>query len=175
MVDRAARNQYAELLRHFASGRMTNREFEDRTEELAFESEDPALRNIWTAAWGLYDDMCEHRLTGRHRLTGVTRREVARGILFLYSDEEYGWPDEGKYCVANFLLGAGCLAGLVSAAMLQWVGVVLVPISALGWSASHSLQSRQRQRVGDDEVWPFLHLSGLDDARRHPRLLAGRH
>ena len=53
MVDRPARDRAALLLRRFASGRITNFEFDD-----AFPASvgDPALRAVAGRAWQLYDD-----------------------------------------------------------------------------------------------------------------------
>ena len=89
MIDRAARDRAALLLRRFAAGRLTNDDFVD-----AFPSSktDPALRAVDQRAWALYDDFRTHRLTGRHALAPAGRREVARWVLFLQSDVEYTWP-----------------------------------------------------------------------------------
>ena len=88
MIDRVARNQLAERLRHLASGLSSN----DRFEDLARASNDRAIAELeWRLAWPVCDDLHEHRLTGEHALTGGQRRDFARGILFLKSDLEYEW------------------------------------------------------------------------------------
>jgi hypothetical protein len=79
IVDKKARRQLAELLRHFVAGLMTNDEF--------------AVRQVLTeGAWFLYDDLHEHRLTGKYRVNARDRSHVARWILFLESDLPYEWP-----------------------------------------------------------------------------------
>ncbi len=56
MADRDARRVYAELVRQFISGRMTNDEYEERFEQLKLENLDPAVDKILYQVWGLYDD-----------------------------------------------------------------------------------------------------------------------
>jgi hypothetical protein len=88
MVDREARDQLAERLRHLASGLMTN----DRFEATSCPSKDRAISELeWRLAWPVYDDMHEHRLKGEYALTFGQRRDFARAILFLKSRLEYEW------------------------------------------------------------------------------------
>ena len=47
MIDRGARDKAAELLRRFASGQLSNDEFEDGVPI----TEDSAVRAIWQTAW----------------------------------------------------------------------------------------------------------------------------
>ena len=62
MVDRKARDEFAELLRHFIAGRITNDEFED---QVPLSSKDLAIVEIWwRAAWQFYGDLYQHTLTG---------------------------------------------------------------------------------------------------------------
>ena len=90
-VDRQSRDRYAELLRHFAAGRLTNDQYEDATAPL-LRSEDLALRELWWAVWQTYDDLHEHRLTGKYKLPPEGRKTVARMVSFLHSDLPYEWP-----------------------------------------------------------------------------------
>jgi hypothetical protein len=88
MIDRRARNNLAERLRHLASQQMTN----DASEHGALRTKDLAVREIeWRLAWPYYDDMSEHRLTEDFALTDGIRRDFARAILFLKTDLEYEW------------------------------------------------------------------------------------
>ena len=96
MVDRKARDKFAELLRHFIAGQITNDEFENQIPlPRVFSSNpaDPAITEIWwIAAWPLYDDFEEHTLTGEYRVPDEYRREIAKCVLFLKADQEYQWP-----------------------------------------------------------------------------------
>jgi hypothetical protein len=101
LVDQQARDEYAERLRHFAAGVLTVEVYEAGTEAVAV-SDDRALREIWFAAWCLYDDFRTERLRGKWALNREARREVARWLLFLYSDNEYRWPAPGILgCILN--------------------------------------------------------------------------
>lgn len=72
MIDRAARDETAFLLRRFAVGRITNYELED---SLQLASKDRAIARIFReGVWPLYDDLHEHRLVGRCGLTKVQRQ-----------------------------------------------------------------------------------------------------
>jgi len=139
MVDRQERDRFAELLRHFAAGLISNDEFQDR---LPLKSKDRAVNKIfWNGAWLLYDDMREYKLKGEYRLSKTTRREVSRWILFLKSDHEYEWPSIiGIYTFPWYLL------------ILLTCGIIIPVI-------------RQKTRAaGDEEVWPFLRKADFEKA-----------
>jgi hypothetical protein len=86
MVNRAARDQVAELIRHLAAGQISNDEFEDR---MPGSRDDPAVGAVfWNGAWLLYDDLREYKLVGKYRLPEEVRGEVSRWVLFLKSDLE---------------------------------------------------------------------------------------
>lgn len=88
VVDRPARNRAAEILRQFASGRMTNDAFDAGCPDTA----DPGIHSIWSTCWVFYDDFKTHRLIDRYRLTHDQRTLVKRMVLFLDSDHPYQWP-----------------------------------------------------------------------------------
>ena len=80
MIDREARTELAELIRHLVAGLITNEEFGDRVPS---STEDPAVFEVFFGgAWHLYSDLREYYLKGKHRLPRDLRREVARWILF---------------------------------------------------------------------------------------------
>jgi hypothetical protein len=148
MIDREARNQAVMLLRRLVAGRVTNDEFEDAQPASRV---DPAIDEVfYLGVWGLYSDLSEHRLVGRHRLPREARREVARFILFLKSGLDYGWPRR-KLWEELLWLAAGLLT-LGLAGRFYW--------------------SRLRRR-GDVEVWPFLRREDFERAFRHPCYFAG--
>jgi hypothetical protein len=92
MIDRKARTQFTEALRHLVSGITTNDQFEDSPSQ---KSKDPSIDEIfYLAAYPLYDDLKEHKLKGEYVLTEGQKLDLARCILFLKSDYEYMWPRE---------------------------------------------------------------------------------
>jgi hypothetical protein len=148
MIDRRRRDQFAELLRHFAAGRLTNDEFKERLDEIlddphsVSEWDDRALWAVRERAWFLYDDTHTHRLM----LPREGRREVARWILFLYSDFEYEW------LMKSFISLSSCLLNLLT---LGW------------WGRS---QVRHFRAMGDWDVWPFIRRADFEEACRRPHL-----
>lgn len=154
MIDRRRRNQMAGLLRHFAAGRLTNDEYEERFDEIDNGTRaDPALFAIHQQVWHLYSDLHTHRLSGKWALRCARRREVARWILFLYSDYEYEWPLTFPYDFWYLLLN----------------------LVTLGWWAQVG-GNHWRRRLGaysDWEVWPFSRRADFEEARRQTRLFGG--
>jgi hypothetical protein len=150
MVDREARDRAALLLRRFAAGRLTNDEFD---EAYPGSAGDRALPEVGGAAWHLHSDGEVHRLTGEYALARLTRRDVARWVVFLHTDLEYEWPAFDWY---------------------RFVDPVW------NWLTRGRAERRWRddfeafQRRGEYRVWPFLRGADFVAARRRPRLLAGR-
>ena len=145
MLDRVARDRTAELLRHLASGRISNDAFEDA---LPRETADAAVLAVQRAAWMLYSDLSEHTLTGKHALSAEARKAVARSIVFLYSDLPYEWPRQRCEGLARLF------AGLIG----------------LGWIPRYF--EAQWKRAGDFNVWPFIRHEDYAAALQQPKLLA---
>ena len=147
MVDRDARDRFAELLRHLVAGQITNDDFADR---LPLSSGDSAVNQIfWNGAWMLYDDLREYRLAGRYRLPREARREVARWILFLKSDLTYEWPR---------LLG--CFR-------FPWYLLNFLSLGLLGLFVRRRLLSSVNL-----DVWPFYRESDYEAALARPPYFA---
>lgn len=161
MVDQARRRQYAQLLRHFAAGRLTNFAYEDRADDImgTYRSDegraDPALWAIYQQVWFMYDDLHTHRLAGRYALSRKTRREVARWILFLYTDDEYLWPEDS----IQYGLG-GCLLNIVTLGLWGWI--------------TRPRELQRLQTIGEVDAWPFLNHTGVRSACRTVRLFGRR-
>ena len=181
MVDREARRQYAQLLRQFISGRMTNRQYEERFDGITAALSDAAIREISLEIWMLYHDNITHRMTGSHRLTGESRRGVARAILFLYSGQNYGWPQTQPWGGLVFALLAADFWAAVSA-VNRWpdLAVLAVSLGAAGavplaacWGLLSARAKRRWNAAGDTDAWPFRRRADLDEAMRQPRLLNG--
>ena len=152
MIDRVARDQAAEWIRHFISGRLDNDEFAD---EFPQSREDPALAALEGRCWSLYSDMEKHHLTGDRALSEEGRREVWRWVLFLHSALEYEWPAFNWYRV-------------------DWGAVRLI-----NWLTLGRLKARQEADItafaaaGEFAVWPFFRMSDFERTLAAPRLLAG--
>jgi hypothetical protein len=144
-IDITARRKAAEVYRHFAAGQLTNDQMED-SEPKSFER---CLHDIFFfGIWPLYDDMHEHKLTGRYRLTPEGRDHVARIILFLHSTLPYRWP-----------IRTG----------LHGIGGWLVAVLTLG--IYRPVPEVIRESGGDESVWPFFTRAEYESALQHPPFL----
>ena len=146
MVDRANRDALAELIRHLVAGRITNDEFTDNLPQ----SRDRAVFEVfWNGVWGLYDDLYEHRLTGRHYIPRNARTDVARCVLFLKGDLEYEWSPYPPRPQALAMLLSLVTLGLANRLMFSvW------------------------KKQGEFAVWPFLRRQDYECALREPPYLA---
>lgn len=105
MVDHNRRKKLALHLRQLSTGQISNDEFEDKVmDDITYgwlpeqyfrakesKTDDPVIRPILEFSWCLYNDTYNHKLRGRHKLSDVQLKEIARFILFLHSGLEYKW------------------------------------------------------------------------------------
>jgi hypothetical protein len=148
VIDRQARSQLAEGIRHLSAGLITNAEFEDRA---LSRSSDAAVQAVFLGGpWFLYHDIASYRLRGPHRLSPAVRREAACWILFLKSDLPYEWPVESR----------GIAAAILS-----------VLLNLLTFGALARNKQRRFAKHGDIEVWPFIRRSDYETALRNPPYL----
>jgi hypothetical protein len=98
----------------------------------------------------LYDDLREHRLTGRHKLSPADRQNVARWILFLENDLAYEWP-------------------VVPLA----IRLALLPINLVTLGFAGRIVQRYASRGGDTEVWPFRRRRDYQAVLRRPPYRGG--
>lgn len=145
MIDRAARNKAAEVLRHFISGRIINYDFEKGMQA----SKDPALWAIEDSVWCFYDDFEKHKLDGKWALPQEVKKEMERWIIFLHSDNEYLWPKISHPGLRRFQHGF---------------------FSRL---ANRPEKEKIFMATGDYSVWPFFDRKKYDQAIRGPKLLSG--
>lgn len=148
VIDRIARDKAARLLRRFFAGNLTNFQLIARWPK----SEDAAIHAIESTVWCFYDDFQEHRMRGTWKISRQDRRTCARWILFLYSSNEYGWPE------------------------ISFPGIR--PLK-FGWLSKIIGVARLRQKYESDfmssgnySCWPFIDEVSLDRCRDAPRLLA---
>ncbi len=161
-VDLPARRRCAQLTRQFASGRLTNDEFEDAIPA----SRDAAIDEVAQFAWGFYDDFSEHRLRGGHRLSKLQRQMFARCVLFLKTELRYDHPRRAKW-----LWGAQAQRGP------DW-RVVLPSFCRTARESGQRMeraQDRRLKRTGmiDDRIWPFRCMQDYKAALKEPPYLAG--
>lgn len=145
MIDRNARKNLAWLLRHLATGRITNEQFM----AAAPRTQDAGVNEVLRQAWFLFSDLREHRLAGEWALDATNKTAVARSILFLQSDVTYRWP-----------------------APLDGATRALLSVLTLGTAVRYI--DRLWRRSGDYEVWPFFSQDEYRAALLCPRYLSGR-
>lgn len=148
MVDRKARHQLAELLRHLGAGLISNDEFERRCPR---GSNDRAVRQVLDeGAWFLYDDLHEHRLTGGYKLSSSDREDVARWILFLEKDLECEWP-----------------------VVPMVIRFALALLSLVTFGLAGRIVRQYASRGGPADVWPFRRRSDYEAALKDPPYFKG--
>jgi hypothetical protein len=151
MIDREARNQAAETIRHYLCGTITNREFERR---YPTSKTDPIIRALDDSLWASYEDISTHQLGGANAVPKHLKDRVARWLVFLYSDHEYQWPRIGD-------------AGFRDLPADSWFGNIVRRLFA--WEE----RSAAFMAYGDYDVWPFLRREEFQDALKEPALLKG--
>jgi hypothetical protein len=147
MIDRPTRDRYAELLRHFVAGQMTNFEYEGHFDSIAesLDISDPAVDEIFQAMWHTYCDLRKHKMSGRDALVGENRDTAARFILFLHSDLPYEWPTSSL---------KGCLLNLLTVGLYGKLK-----------------KTDPTHEKGEMDVWPFHSRTDCEQAKQNPRLM----
>lgn len=149
MIDREGRDRLALALRRYAIGRIDSDTMDGQWPDWR----DRGARAVHQMQWNLYSDG-DGRAVGRAALGWSTRREIARWILFLRTDQEYLWP-EHRLDVPDLI---GALARLV------W------PFGRrrflnLGTFQTHwNRRTEQFLEAGDPAVWPFINRAAYDEA-----------
>jgi len=144
-VDPVSRTKYARLLRSLATGRITNFEYEDEVNRSLDFSKDPVIGAIYRYAWFLYDDLHKHKLCGEYALTKEARREIAKWLLFLYTDWEYRWPSFTQRLSSWVFKRTG--------------GMIGKPLT---------------NEVGEAALWPFFSREEFNATTRRPVDFRGR-
>tara|TARA_R110002020_G_scaffold39360_2_gene117182 strand:+ start:171 stop:617 length:447 start_codon:yes stop_codon:yes gene_type:complete len=144
MIDRKARNKAALAIRRYASGRITNFEFEKSFDD----SEDFAICAICGEVWRFYDDFKQHKALGKHALDKNVKRYFAKLFVFLKSDEEYVYP-RGDY---------------------PWEANKSRFLSLLTFGLSDErrlIRKRVWDEIGDIQYWPFKSENHLNSALKN--------
>ncbi len=165
MIDRPARRQLAQALRHFVAGVIGQNEFENR---IPRGSKDIAVNEIAAESWGLYSDYEEdYWLVGKNKLDSKARKIVLKWILFLYTDLEYERRPQ-YWIILNIifviLLFGLCFVSTVTYSLLGLVVYFIVrPIVTMKY--------RLRE---DEKHWPFSNESTFLAALKRPVFLTGK-
>lgn len=146
MIDREARDKMAEILRHFAAGQLSNFDFEDQVPSTT----DAAVRAIYDTVWCFYDDLEKHYMKGKWAFSDSIKSQVARWSLFLYSNEEYGWPD------------------------IRFSGIRPLKHGFISSLLKGPEKEQKFMAAGDYSVWPFISVESFEHAKQNPKLLAVR-
>jgi len=142
MADLRARRLYANNLRAYFTGRITNREYEDR---IPFGNH-PAIDYIeHYFVWPEYDDFKTHHYSLKY-LTPVGKATLKRILLFLYSDLPFAWPP----CVGNRPL------------IFNWL--------TIGWAGRrHDKLKLAFDNYGSEDTFPFRNKAELCEELTKPR------
>jgi hypothetical protein len=151
LIHRESRNQLAQALRHYVSGRITNDELFDVGMDIDWR--DRGANAVYQMAWNYYDDNHLHYATGKHQISGTHRKDFARWIAFLYSDEEYLWPEYS---------------------FIQFINWPMNLITFGWWGPMKKRKWEQFLEAGDFSVWPFAAKQALEKVRRDPHMLRGK-
>ena len=195
MVNVELRHRLSQDLRRLVTGRMTNDDFDDAYYDSYAVSDDLAIREISRFGWSLYssDVIFPYKLRGRHRVCESTRKTAAHAVLFLQTENEYGYPKasesfsdsmvgwawfNGSLIGVAFVLigglayfggdaetGGGCLL----------LGIVIIAASRFVAYAQHKQHDQFRDecdRIGDMTIWPFVDHDSLTDANGNNYLLS---
>ena len=98
MIDRESRDRLAVALRHYVAGLITN----DALDDIQVDWRDRGAVAVKEMSWQLYSDNKQHFAKNEHRLAKDDRRQVIRWIAFLYTDQEYLWPEYSFMQVVNW-------------------------------------------------------------------------
>ena len=144
MIDSSARKIVAEAARHFASGQITNFEFENKIPS----SKDPAIWAIEDSLWCFYDDFKEHKINDHWDVPSEVKNMMARWVMFLYSKEEYKWPK------------------------FSYPGIRPVTYGFIAKLFNKHKKQENFMSAGNYSVWPFINSESYENAKKNPTLLA---
>lgn len=140
MIDRTARSKTVSLLKKFAAGHITNDELADNIPN----SQDPVIKAVDDFAWTLYNDLKQHYAKDKHKLSKSEKKNIARCILFLKSDNEYTYPKDKFYPLHTF--------------------IPLLNLLSLGLFSKFLPRNSKADEHGDLSVWPFVSRKQLQRA-----------
>jgi hypothetical protein len=171
----SVRSKFAELLRAFYLGRITNDEFEDAVEPLC--EQDPVVHEVFhLGAWRTYSDHKECRFTDYDKLTPEGRKILARWILFLKGGKPYLWPKVQRLHLPAWVVFTTLLSGIPLAVLtgfwqLTCIGFGFLVVCTIFFDRR---EQKRVERSFDFSVWPFISEADFKEALQHPSYLSGR-
>ena len=195
MVDLKLRHQLSQDLRQLVTGRMTNDDFDDAYYESYMDSDDLAIREISRFGWALYssDVLFAYKLRGSHRVSNATRKTAAHAVLFLQTENEYGYPETSDSLGESIIDCAWFYGTLVGGAFVLIGGPILLSgdsttggyclaigfaIIATSFLLAYAQYNQQKlfneecDRLGEMSIWPFFDRASLADANGNNYLLS---
>ncbi|MEE9355238.1 MAG: hypothetical protein V3U75_06580 [Methylococcaceae bacterium] len=145
MIDLDASKIAAEVTRQFASGQISNFEFEMKMPD----SNDSAIWATEDTLRCFYDDFKEHKINAHWKVPHEVKNMMARWVMFLYSNEEYLW------------LKISC------------PGIRPIEYGLVGKLFNEHKMQKSFMRVGNYSVWPFISIESYESVKNKPVLLAG--
>jgi len=148
MIDRESRYRLAVALRRYVAGLITN----DDLDDIQVDWRDRGAVHVKEMSWLLYSDITQHYAKGRHALPKDAKREVARWIAFLYTDQEYLWPEYSFIQIVNWPMNL---------LTFGW------------WERWKKRKWEEFLEASDYSVWPFCNRIDLEKAVSRPKLMTG--
>lgn len=172
-INREKRAVAIRVLRQYMSGKISNNELDAN-----WPKDEPELKIIFRECiWFMYSDVEKHYNKRKNKLSPKDKQAIARLILFLGTDQNYGWPAQSLWLNPLIVIAvfSGVIgikwdwewAGLFFGSALLFTGLVVNPILRM-------FSIGRRRKSGDWEVWPFHRIADFAEAKRNPRYLTGR-
>lgn len=150
MIDRVSRDKLALVIRRFATGKITNFEFENAMFKInqnhrdSAICQDNAIECIVDYMWRFYDDLREYKAINRDKFNKDVKKHIAKIILFLQSDFEYVYPKSSS------------LTGFLNILSFGIYGYFI---------------NKKFEKAGDMDYYPFRHRDDFDTSLKFVKFL----
>lgn len=165
MVDRAAREQLASILRSYMNEEITAFQLDERIDSFRRFPNDETVELIAADLWGCYDDLKDHKVVA----TKETWNYFNRVLLLLSSDAELEkGQSEFQWRLSQVLAGLCLLLALVMAVRVGWdfnILSVLIPSGLISMAINWANQ-RRTGKAENRETYPFPSFGSLASVRR---------
>jgi len=189
------RHRLSQDLRRLVTGRMTNDDFDDAYYDSYMDSDDLAIREISRFGWSLYssDVLFSYKLRGRHRVSDSARKTAAHAVLFLQTENAYGYPETSD-SFGDSMVGCAWFNGSLVGVAFGLIGglaffggdaetggyclaigfaiIVACFLVAYAQFKQHDQFREECDRIGDMAIWPFFDRNALADANGNNYLLS---
>ncbi|HEY3415884.1 MAG TPA: hypothetical protein VGM23_03275 [Armatimonadota bacterium] len=169
MINRAVRDQAAEVIQQFSAGEFS---YDAITQRYPRCKDDLAVQRIYHAIGMLKEERRRWWLLAFRPLTDEDRQALDRFALFLDTDREYEWPPYGFLNTWGVLPVYLSLVGLMLAdslfdlsTLLFFVGFAIVILYAVILQLVTRPLRKRFAATGDIDVWPFLRQTDYEEAK----------